>query len=201
MRALGRRGPGIVPTRFKPLLDDEQGTTGLWPSFRTWVERASAGDIVAAYEVCHHPGARAFMCYRAGKRGLHAALPMLVHALNDPDSEVRYEAVDALWRIGDPNTGYDLFRRYAVEDDPALRSWLLLALGGTRYAPAVPALIEALADESPGTWFRASFAIALANMGDKSALPALRQAYAEEPESRYSFKESMRHAIEELEGG
>ena len=86
MRALGRRGPGIVPKQFKPLLHDERERYSLWPSFRTWVERASAGDIVAAYEVCRNPHARYYMCYRVGRRGLHAALPMLVHALNDPDS-------------------------------------------------------------------------------------------------------------------
>jgi HEAT repeat protein len=202
MRALGRRGPGIVPKRFKLLLNDEQDRYGLWPDFRTWVERASAGDIVAAYEVCRNPLARNWMCYRVGKRELHAALPMLVHALNDPDPQVRGEAADAIGRIGDPSTGHDLLKRYEVEDDPGVRFWLLLAMGHTRYAPALPALIEALADEPPGTGFRHYFARALANIGDKSALPALRQAYAEEPESdhpSYSPKERIRHAIEELE--
>lgn len=151
MRALGRRGPGIVPKQFKLLLHDERDRYSSWPSFLTWVERASAGDIVAAYEVCRHPGARAFMCYRVGKRELHAALPMLVHALNDPDSGVRCEAADALGRMGDPSMGYDLFKRFAVENDPSVRFWLLLALGRTRYAPALPALIKALADTSSGS--------------------------------------------------
>jgi HEAT repeat protein len=204
MRALGRRGPGIVPKRFKVLLHEEQDRYSWWPSFRTWVERASAGDIVAAYEVCRNPVLRGWLCYRVGERDLHAALPMLVHALNDPVPVVRSEAADALGRIGDPRTGHDLFKRYAIEEDPAVRFWLLFALGATRYAPAVPALIEALADEPPGTWFRDYFAGALANMGDKSALPALRQAYAEEPESdhpSYSRKERIRRAIEELERG
>ncbi len=173
---------------------------------RTWVERASAGDLVAAYEVCRNPWARMFMCYRVGRRGLHAALPMLVHALNDPDSGVRGEAADALSIMRDPSTGYDLFRRLAVEDDPGVRFWLLMGLGSTRYAPALPVLIEALADESPGT-IRSWFASAVAALGDTSALPALWQAHAEEPEepesehSYYSPKESLRRIIDELEAG
>jgi HEAT repeat protein len=202
MRALGRRGPGIVPKRFKLLLHDERDHFSLWQSFRTWVERASAGDIVAAYEVCRNPGLRAYICYRVGRRGLHAALPMLVHALNDPDRGVRAEAADALKRIGDRSTGYDLFKRLKVEEDPEVRFWLLVGLGRTQYASALPALADALADANRGS--RYQVARALAHIGDKAALPALRQAYAEEPEgdySHYSLKESLRRIIDELERG
>jgi HEAT repeat protein len=199
MRALGRRGSGIVPKRFKLLLHDERDDRySLWPSFRTWVERASAGDIVAAYEVCPSPGLREFMCYRVGKRELHAALPMLVHALNDPDAGVRGEAAVALGRIGDPSTGYDLFRRYAVEDDPDVRSWLALSLGYTGYRPAVPVLIDALA-ETDRWLLRAFAASALAALGAKEALPALQQAHAQEADD-YA-KGRMRRAIDELDGG
>jgi hypothetical protein len=171
MRALGRRGPGVVPKRFILLLIDEQDRYSLWPSFRTWVERASAGDIVAAYEVCRNPLARNWICYRVGQRELHAALPILVHALNDPDSHVRREAADAIGRIGDPSTGHDLFRRLAVEDNPGVRFWLLLGLGATRYAPAVPALIEALADEPPGNGFRHLFAERWQTLVTRSRFP------------------------------
>jgi HEAT repeat protein len=201
MRALGRRGPGIVPKQFRPLLADERDRYR-WPSFYTWVERASAGDIVAAYEVCRNTRARSWICYRVGRRGLHAALPILVHALNDPDSGVRGEAADSLGDIGDPSTGYDLFKRLAVEEDPGVRFLLLGSLGRTRYAPALPALIEALHNADHGS--RAWIARGLARIGDKAALPALRQAYAEEPEgecSYYSLKESLRRIIDELEGG
>jgi hypothetical protein len=147
MRALGRRGPGVVPKRFKPLLLDERDPYSWWPSFSTWVDRASAGDIVAAYEVCRHPHLRSYICYRVGRRELHAALPMLVHALNDQNSSVRDEAADALGRIGDASTGYDLFKRYAVEDDPGVRASLAWGLGRTRYALALPVLSDALASE------------------------------------------------------
>jgi HEAT repeat protein len=203
MRALGRRGPGIVPKRFKPLLNERDGN--LWPSFCTWVEHASAGDLVAAYEASRNPWARHWMCYRVGRRGLHAALPMLVHALNDPDSDVRTEAADALYALEDPRSGYDLFKCYAVEDNPGVRTTLLLALGRTRYAPALPALIGALAEADPHIRYCA--ARGLGAMGDKSALPALWEAYTEEPEhpeskhSYYSNKETMRRIIDELEVG
>ncbi len=198
MRALGRRGPGIVPKQFKPLLQEERERYSLWPSFRTWVERASAGDIVAAYEVCRNPHARYYLCYRVGRRELHAALPMLVHALNDPDSNVRDEAADALARIGDPSTGYDLFKRYVVEDDPDERFTFVLGLGYTGYRPAIPLLIDELAEAGP--WhLRAYAAKALAVLGATEALPALRQAHARESDD-YA-KGRMRWAIDELEGG
>jgi HEAT repeat protein len=200
MRALGRRGPGIVPKQFKLLLHDERHPYPLWPSFCSWIERASAGDIVAAYEVCRNPWARHYMCYRVGRRGLHAALPMLVHALNDPDAVVRYEAADALMRIGDPRTGYDLFKRYAVEDDPDVLLSLTEGLGCTGYRPALPLLTDALASEDQEDWqLRACAAWGLGNLGATEALPALRQAHARETDDW--VKERMRRAIDELEGG
>jgi HEAT repeat protein len=200
MRALGRHGPGIVPKQFKPLLLDERDCYSLWPSFRVWVERASVGDIVAAYKVCRNPRVRSYLCYRVGRRELHAALPMFVHALNDPDSDVRGEAADALGRIGDPRTGRDLFWRYAVEDDPYVRAQLAWALGYTGYRPAVPLLIDALASEaSEDKWLRGYTAKALAVLGATEALPALRQAHAREADDW--VKERMRWTIDDLEGG
>ena len=77
-----------------------------------------------------------------------------------------------------------------------MRFYIVVGLGWTRYAPALPTLIGALTNESPGT-SREWIVYALANLGDKSALPALQQAYAEEPEGR--DKETMRQIIEELE--
>ena len=169
LRALGRRGPGIFPKQFKLLLHDERGS--LWPSFCTWVERASAGDIVAAYAVCRNPHARFYLCYRVARRGLHAALPMLVHALNDRDSSVRHEAADALGHIGDPSTGYDLFKRLKVEKEQGVRTMLLGSLCSTQYAPALPVLIKALANADPGTRYWVAWA--LAHMGGRRGLLSL----------------------------
>lgn len=135
---------------------------------------------------------------RVARRGLHAALPMLLHALNDPDSNVRDEAAGALRRIGDPRTGYDLFKRYVVEDDLNVRKTLSLGLGSTGYRPAVPLLIDALTSEDH--WLlRAHAAMALADLGATEALPALRQALAQEADDW--VKGWMRDAIEELERG
>jgi hypothetical protein len=103
--------------------------------------------------------------------------------------------------FGDPSTGSDLFKRLAVEEDPGVRTMLLGSLSNTRYAPALPALIEALVNADRGTRYWVAWA--LAHMGDKAALPALRQAYAEEPESDhyYGLKQSLRRIIDDLAGG
>jgi HEAT repeat protein len=175
------------------LLADESGIR-LWPSFGTWLDRASAGDIVAAYEVCRNPHARYHLCWEAGRRGLHAALPMLVHALNDPDSGVRVEAADALGRIGDPSTGYDLFKRLKVEKEQGVRTTLLGALCSTRHAPALPVLIKALTNPDPGTRYWVAWG--LVNMGAKEAIPALRQALARETSRDWGW---IRCRIDELE--
>jgi HEAT repeat protein len=120
---------------------------------------------------------------------------MLVHALNDSDEDVRWEAADALGRIGDPSTGYDLFKRLAVEDNRGVRHVLLNSLGWTRYAPALPTLIKALASED---WLtRYWVASGVGHMGDKSALPALRQALAREADD--TVQNRMLWAIEALE--
>jgi HEAT repeat protein len=138
------------------------------------------------------------LCYRVGRRGLHGALPMLVHALNDPESDVRDEAADALGRIGDPSTGFDLFQRYAVEDDLYVLQSLTWGLGYTSYRPAVPLLIDALAEADPCR--RAYAAAALAALGATEARPAIRQALAREEASDW-VKGHMRGAIDELAGG
>jgi len=199
MRALGRHGPGIVPKRFMPLLVDERERYPMWPSFGTWLDRASAGDIVAAYETSRNPHVRYLLCWEVGARGLHAALPMLVHALNDPDLSVRCEAAHALCEIGDPSTGYDLFKRYAAEREPAMRHWLALGLGSTGYRPAVRLLTNALADTDPVS--RDCAAGALAYLGAKEALPALRQALAREADVKDRSWPSIGRAIDWLEAG
>jgi HEAT repeat protein len=108
---------------------------------------------------------------------------------------VRSEGADALGLIGDPSTGYDLFRRFAVEDDSGVRIWLAFALGATGYRPAVPLLTDALAEAELAVRYYA--AQSLAWLGATSALPALRQALDREVDDW--VKERMRWAIDELE--
>ena len=140
---------------------------------------------------------RVTICYRvAGRRGLHAALPMLVHALNDPDSGVRCEAADSLGYIGDPSTGYDLFKRLKVEKEQGVRTMLprLAVQHGLRPGTSGP-------DQGAGQgrpWDAVTGSRgALVHMGAKEALPALRQALAREA----SDWSGIGRCIDELEGG
>jgi HEAT repeat protein len=178
LRALGKRGPGIFPKQFRQLLEDESGDR-IWPGFVTWVERASAADLVAAYSASRNAAVRGFICYRVGWRGLRAATPILVAGLDDPDTFTRYAAADALGKFGDPSTGPDFWKRFAVEDDPGVRGMLILGLIATGQRAIIPVLIETIADPEPCR-MQAEAAWGLNVLGAVEALPALHRALAVE---------------------
>lgn len=195
MRALGKRGPGIFPKRFRPLLGREEDV-GMWPSFVAWVGRASAADLTAAYEAGRNVHVRGLICRRVGDRGLREETPMLVHALRRPSAQERHAAADSLGKFGDPGAAPDFWARFEVEEDPRVREMLLMGLAATGGRRIVPTLIERLGDGAP-CGPRAHSAWALRVLGTVEALPSLRNALADEPDGW--TRGVIREAIEELE--
>lgn len=101
-----------------------------------------------------------------------AAVPRLVEALGDADSETRISAVWALAAIGDPSAVPPLRAAYASED-PGIRKVVVYALGALPGDEQVSTLRAALADPVADVQWNA--ALALARHGDRSAIPVLRR--------------------------
>lgn len=179
MRAHGARGPGIFPKRFSSLLSDEHADYA-WPSFRQWISRASAADLIAAFEASRNALMRQIICDAVGSRDLHAATPLLVHALSDPTARVRSSAADALGKLAEPATGADFLARYVIETDPGVRANLILGLGSTQYRAGLSVIIEALNETEPAMRYCAAWA--LKAQAAREALPALERALASESE-------------------
>jgi HEAT repeat protein len=94
----------------------------------------------------------------------------LMAATRDEDATVRYEAIDALGRHGDPRAAEVLIP--ALSDaDPDIRAVAIEALHQCGVRSAVPLLVAALADENPTV--RRHAAMALGDLGDEHVLSAL----------------------------
>jgi HEAT repeat protein len=94
----------------------------------------------------------------------------LMAATRDEDATVRYQAIDALGRHGDPRAAAVLIP--ALSDaDPAIRAVTIEALHQCGVRSAVPLLVAALADMNPTV--RRHAAMALGDLGDEHVLSAL----------------------------
>jgi HEAT repeat protein len=175
MRAVGTRGRGIFPKALRPLLDAEQPSR-LWPSFRAFCERASAADLISAFEASRNEATKVAIVIAIGERGLDGALPLLVRALWDRSLSVREFAAESLAKVGDPRCGPDLVRKY--REERGLRLLVAIALGAVGYRPAIPLLIDALCDEDG--MVRGGAAWSLGHMGAVEARTALEVALRRE---------------------
>lgn len=133
------------------------------------------------------------LCDIVGSRAETAAVPVLLHYLNDPSSGVRGAAADALGSIGDPASGPVLFAHFTnpQEEKPVLHL-LAVALGVVGYRPAIPSLIHALGD--PDHVLRGCAAWSLGELRALDAEPALRLAISQETDTGYPM-ERMQEAL------
>ncbi len=119
-----------------------------------------------------------------------AAIPVLLEEVENPDSFIRFEAINGLGRSYDANTSGFLA---ALRDHPDTRTRqeVVMSLGRIRDEAAVIALMDALHDASPGVRWRAAMGLKLA--GDERAIEALSRLLAEE-----SDEEVRKHVAEAL---
>jgi HEAT repeat protein len=97
----------------------------------------------------------------------------LMAATRDEDATVRYEAIDALGRHGDPRAAAVLVP--ALSDaDPDIRAVTIEALHQCGVRSAVPLLVAALADVNPTVRRHAAMALGdLGDLGDERVLSTL----------------------------
>jgi HEAT repeat protein len=131
------------------------------------LERGLADDASAAVRAA---AARALGTMGESSR---RAMPALFAALADPSESVRYEAAQALMKVGPAAADVRSLTVAVGNADPYVRGFAAWALGniGAPAAEAVPALVTALAEDDTAT----VVAAALARMGPGAAqaVPAL----------------------------
>ncbi|MHC4974504.1 MAG: HEAT repeat domain-containing protein [Planctomycetota bacterium] len=126
-----------------------------------------------------------------------AAQPKLVAALEDTDRDIRYEAADALRRIGYPMKRLlpvfvDALKNAKSEYD---RTTAAEVLAEAEARDHIPDLIRALDD--PSDWVRRTVIEALADLGAREALPKLRRL-TEDPSE--AVQAAARKAVSRLGG-
>ena len=132
------------------------------------------------------------------------ALPCLLDCLDHPDPSVVAAAADAIGNcVYEQNIPEDLRDRLAVRlmqlaSDSSkpleVRTGVIYALGLMRYQPALPLLLKSLESEQPLE--RSASAEALAHLGDRAAISALRVRRYRESDER--VKRYISLALEEL---
>jgi HEAT repeat protein len=105
---------------------------------------APTEELISAMHRPKKPLTYAILCELLGNRKDTQAVPELISALHDADSDIRNEASQALAKIGDPRTGEALMAQYLAEQDEDVKDWHIIALGSVGYRPAIPHLIQAL---------------------------------------------------------
>jgi len=111
-----------------------------------------------------------------GKAGTQA-VPVLIKALKDIDSEVRQEACKVLGAIGDTRAVSALIETLTTDESQSVRVAACAVLGKLGDPQAVPALATALSNG--GTEVRKAACAALSAIGDPQAVPALATALSD----------------------
>jgi HEAT repeat protein len=133
---------------------------------------------------------RASAALALGWKGNVGAVPGLVDALSDPSWQVVDSSVTALGEIGLDVIDPLLAALRSPESSVTVRYQISRALAAIGRA-AVPKLGDALSDPSPdvATWS----AVALGEIGDPRAVPALRQLASEAgPDLSWVVEEQLR---------
>jgi len=120
---------------------------------------------------------------RVDRLELDRNIPGLLQLLDSEFTDVRFGAIQALGRLGDPRVGLALMERVG-DSDRLNRCMTYEALGVLRLQAAEDLLLNALRD--PDDWVRGAAAAALCRVGRVETLPrrraALREVFEEDPE-------------------
>lgn len=115
---------------------------------------------------------RRYLALVLGRVGDRAAVPLLVEAAGDDDTQTRIYALWALGSIGDP-VGLGVVEGAIADPDPGIRKTVAFALGGFKGAAVDHSL--AVLVEDPVADVRWNAAIALAELGNDDGVEVLEQ--------------------------
>ncbi len=153
-------------------------------------KEAQGRQIVKALQSSDTELTRLILCDICGKRRLKSAIPTLLDFLDDPSTEIKDYAAEAIGKIGSVTAGPRLLE-YFIKDP---RLYTAIALGAVGYSPAIPYLRNALT--SPSKWIRGGAAWSLGALKAVEAQDALARALAVEQE--HYPQQRMREALENI---
>jgi len=183
LRALARIGdPRAVPPLVEALKRSE---VWLVPRIADILTRHGALAIDPMIAFLEDPGrhpARAWAASILGEVGAARAFPILVHALNDLDDEVRAKSASALGRIGDGRAVGYLLDHLLSDPAPFVRARIAQALGQFDEPEVIERLVRALGD--PAWWVRIRSVEALEQVGAEAEGPLLLALDDSDPEIR-----------------
>ena len=176
----------LQPPSERDLADIEsvfQQTGSLHPKHRFMVKReiqrhTTVRTLILSLQQSTDPRASRILCELLGERHAKSAISALLACLTHDDSDVRYEAADALAKIREPATGPALCTHLATERETHVQAMLLLALGAVGYRAAIPYLITALSASDASV--RASAAWSLGVLKASEAYQTLESIQANE---------------------
>jgi HEAT repeat protein len=124
-------------------------------------------EMIETFEeaVDDDPRVRHYLALSLGHLGDRSATPILIAALDDPDSTTRLYSSWALGNLGDPSAVEPLLEKFG-DDDPGVRKMAVYAAGTLGDERAIPRLQVALGDPDRDVSWNA--AVALAQLGDAS---------------------------------
>jgi HEAT repeat protein len=137
--------------------------------------------LILSLQQSADPRVSRILCELLGERHASSAISALLACLTHDDSDVRYEAADALAKIRKPATGPALFTRLKIEHEPHVQAMLIRALGAVGYRPAIPDLVTALSASEASV--RASAAWSLGALKASEAYHALERVQANETDA------------------
>jgi len=104
-------------------------------------DKASIKELIAALQTSTIPDIREILCDVLGDLYAETAVPALIKCLDDPFSDVRSAAADALAKIRSPLAGEALMKHFTEQEkDMEVRRMIAVALGAVNYHPAIPAI-------------------------------------------------------------
>lgn len=135
-----------------------EGNPGAQTELRELFVQAEPGDM------------KRYLALVLGYVGDPEAAPLLIEALDEPDSETRIYALMALGSLGDPRAEAPL-RLALVDEDPGIRKTAAYALGELGQRSAIDPLQPLLQDSTADVRWNA--ALSLSRLGSTAGIPVL----------------------------
>jgi HEAT repeat protein len=183
LRALARIGdPGAVEPLIAALASADSWLAPRIADILARHGELAVDPLVDLLSSKDRDSARAWAANVLGEVRAGRALPVLVHALDDPDDEVRAKAATALGRLSDRRALAPLLEHLLTDPAPFVRARIAASLGQFGGPEVIDRLVRTLADSA--WWVRMRGVEALEQIGPTAEGPLLVALDDPDPEIR-----------------